>query len=53
MARRPDLLVLDEPTSQLDPWGADEVLTALHRLNDDLGLDRACGTPARARGIVG
>ena len=38
MARRPDLLVLDEPTSQLDPWGADEVLTALHRLNDDLGL---------------
>lgn len=38
MARRPELLVLDEPTSQLDPWGADEVLTALHRLNDDLGL---------------
>jgi energy-coupling factor transport system ATP-binding protein len=38
MALRPQLLVLDEPTSQLDPWGADEVLTALHRLNDDLGL---------------
>jgi len=38
MARRPDLLVLDEPTSQLDPWAADEVLTSLHRLNDDLGL---------------
>ena len=38
MARRPELLVLDEPTSQLDPWGSDEVLTALHRLNDDLGL---------------
>lgn len=35
---QPDLLVLDEPTSQLDPWGADEVITALHRLNDDLGL---------------
>jgi energy-coupling factor transport system ATP-binding protein len=35
---QPDMLVLDEPTSQLDPWGADEVFTALHRLNDDLGL---------------
>jgi energy-coupling factor transport system ATP-binding protein len=38
LARRPGLLVLDEPTSQLDPWGADEVLTSLHRLNDDLGI---------------
>jgi energy-coupling factor transport system ATP-binding protein len=35
---QPELLVLDEPTSQLDPWGADEIITALHRLNDDLGL---------------
>jgi energy-coupling factor transport system ATP-binding protein len=35
---QPDMIVLDEPTSQLDPWGADEVFTALHRLNDDLGL---------------
>lgn len=32
------LLVLDEPTSQLDPWGAEEVLSALTRLNEDLGL---------------
>lgn len=35
---RPRLLVLDEPTSQLDPWGAEEVIMALKRLNDDLGL---------------
>ncbi|HEY8446115.1 MAG TPA: ATP-binding cassette domain-containing protein [Thermomicrobiales bacterium] len=35
---QPRLLVLDEPTSQLDPWGAEDVLTALTRLNDDLGL---------------
>src|SRR6478736_566522 len=35
---QPDMLVLDEPTSQLDPWGAEDVLTALHRLNEDLGL---------------
>ena len=35
---QPEMLVLDEPTSQLDPWGAEDVLTALHRLNEDLGL---------------
>ena len=38
LAVQPALLALDEPTSQLDPWGAEEVLTALTRLNDDLGL---------------
>ncbi|MEM9292196.1 MAG: ATP-binding cassette domain-containing protein [Acidobacteriota bacterium] len=35
---QPSLLVLDEPTSQLDPQGAEEVLSALRRLNEDLGL---------------
>jgi energy-coupling factor transport system ATP-binding protein len=30
--------VLDEPTSQLDPHSAEEVLTALQKLNADLGL---------------
>jgi energy-coupling factor transporter ATP-binding protein EcfA2 len=34
----PRLLVLDEPTSQLDPWGAEDVIAALKRLNEDLGL---------------
>jgi energy-coupling factor transporter ATP-binding protein EcfA2 len=38
LALHPAILALDEPTSQLDPWGADDVLTALTRLNDDLGL---------------
>ena len=38
LALQPALLALDEPTSQLDPWGAEEVLTALTRLNEDLGL---------------
>ena len=38
LALQPSLLALDEPTSQLDPWGAEEVLTALTRLNEDLGL---------------
>lgn len=35
---RPRILVLDEPTSQLDPQSADEVLKALVRLNLDMGL---------------
>lgn len=38
LALRPRVLVLDEPTSQLDPWSADEVLQALVRLNRELGL---------------
>jgi len=35
---RPQVLVLDEPTSQLDPQGAEEVLAALVRLNREMGL---------------
>ena len=35
---QPQVLVLDEPTSQLDPQAAEEVLDALVRLNHDLGL---------------
>jgi energy-coupling factor transport system ATP-binding protein len=37
LAAAPSALVLDEPTSQLDPQGADDVLGALARLNADLG----------------
>jgi energy-coupling factor transport system ATP-binding protein len=35
---QPKVLVLDEPTSQLDPQAAEEVLTTLQKLNADLGL---------------
>ncbi|MET0895513.1 MAG: ABC transporter ATP-binding protein, partial [Acidimicrobiia bacterium] len=57
LAASPSALVLDEPTSQLDPQGADDVLAALTRLNSDLGttvvlaehrLDRAAPLADRA-----
>ncbi|MBN1890179.1 MAG: ATP-binding cassette domain-containing protein, partial [Thermoflexales bacterium] len=38
LALRPRVLALDEPTSQLDPQAADQVLQALVRLNRELGL---------------
>lgn len=38
LAWRPRVLVLDEPTSQLDPQSAEDVLRSLVRLNEDLGL---------------
>lgn len=37
LATGPSALVLDEPTSQLDPQGAEDVLAAVSRLNADLG----------------
>ena len=38
LALRPEILVLDEPTSQLDPQSAAEVLQLLTELNHELGL---------------
>lgn len=38
LAMHPQVLVLDEPTSQLDPISADDFLTTLKSLNDELGL---------------
>lgn len=38
LTMHPQVLVLDEPTSQLDPQSAEEVLVAVRRLNEDLGL---------------
>ena len=37
MAMQPRVLILDEPTSQLDPIAAGEFLAALGRINRDLG----------------
>ncbi len=38
LTMHPQVLVLDEPTSQLDPQAAEEVLDTLVKLNQDLGL---------------
>ncbi|MGB2855867.1 MAG: energy-coupling factor transporter ATPase [Dehalococcoidia bacterium] len=38
LALHPDILVLDEPTSELDPKGAEDVLSIVRRLNDELGI---------------
>lgn len=37
MAMQPKLLILDEPTSQLDPIAASEFLRTVYRINRDLG----------------
>ena len=37
MTARPDVLVLDEPTSQLDPIAASDFLATVHRINRELG----------------
>lgn len=38
LARRPGLLILDEPTANLDPDGAREVIAMLRRVLDDAGI---------------
>ncbi len=38
MAMNPSILILDEPTSQLDPAGADDVFQVAQRLNDEHGM---------------
>lgn len=38
MVMQPDVLILDEPTSQLDPIAATEFMQTLYKLNQELGL---------------
>ena len=49
LAGRPRVVLLDEPTSQLDPVAGDELLGVLRRLNEEWGTAvRARRAPARA-----
>lgn len=38
MAMQPDVLILDEPTSQLDPIASSEFLQTIKKINEDLGI---------------
>ncbi|MEM2896424.1 MAG: energy-coupling factor transporter ATPase [Candidatus Bathyarchaeia archaeon] len=38
LAMKPEILVLDEPTSQLDPMGTSEVFSTVKELNEELGI---------------
>jgi len=38
LAMQPDILILDEPTSQLDPVAGEEILTMVRRLNEENGI---------------
>jgi energy-coupling factor transporter ATP-binding protein EcfA2 len=38
LALQPDLLILDEPTSQLDPVGSQEVFATVRELKEELGV---------------
>ncbi|WP_242843530.1 ABC transporter ATP-binding protein [Thermincola ferriacetica] len=38
LAMQPKVLILDEPTSQLDPVAAEELLNLVKRLNEEMGL---------------
>src|SRR5918992_494920 len=49
MVHGPELLLLDEPTSQLDPVAGDELVWLLRRLNEDWGTAVVVAEPRLAR----
>ncbi len=53
LVTRPPLLLLDEPTSQLDPVAGDELLSLLRRLNDEWGVTILLGEHRLERCLAG
>ena len=47
LVTQPRLLLLDEPTSQLDPVAGDELISQLRRLNEEWGTTRRCSAEQR------
>ena len=38
LAMKPQILILDEPASGLDPMGREEILNSIKRLNEEVGI---------------
>jgi energy-coupling factor transport system ATP-binding protein len=53
LATRPKLVLLDEPTSQLDPVAGDELISLLRRLNEEWGVSVLLGEHRLERCLVG
>ena len=47
-AMQPEALILDEPTSQLDPIAASDFLNTVRKINRELGTTVLCCTPSYA-----
>src|SRR3954466_489209 len=52
LATRPRLVLLDEPTSQLDPVAGDELISLLRRLNEEWGVSVLLGEHRLERCLV-
>jgi energy-coupling factor transporter ATP-binding protein EcfA2 len=52
LATRPRLVLLDEPTSQLDPVAGDELISLLRRLNEEWGVAVLLGEHRLERCLV-
>ena len=51
MVMQPEILILDEPTAQLDPIAASEFIATVHKINRELGLTVIL-TEHRLEGVI-
>ena len=52
LVTHPRLLLLDEPTSQLDPVAGDELIAQLRRLNEEWGTSVLVADPMEQRRVA-